>query len=180
MCLILFFAPPLFFWGGGLLLLGRMMMLDRNESCYVHYVIKDSKIYGTAHGPMQGFKGLMDDMLLSLASKVETEASRETERLCACLCVCVSVCICVYLCVYLCLPAGRLRFLFHTSTLRCVQVNLPDTEFVINLGDWPLAFHTINGEKQVRSHACILSRSFSPSVCLPPPSPSPSPSCDMM
>ncbi|EGD76818.1 hypothetical protein PTSG_08166 [Salpingoeca rosetta] len=73
-----------------------MKMLDRNESCYVHYVIRNGRIFGQGHGPMQGFKSMMDDMLLSLASKTP----------------------------------------------------LPDVEFVLNLGDWPLAFHaSAHGEK---------------------------------
>eukprot|EP00736_Rhodelphis_marinus_P011441 Rmarinus@m.19832 len=63
--------------------------LDNGKNCIVHYVIKNNRIYGEAYGPYQGFKRMMDDMLLSLARKVW----------------------------------------------------IPDTEFVVNLGDWPLAHH---------------------------------------
>lgn len=41
-----------------------------NGGCFVHYSIKNNKIYAKAYGQWQGFKSFMDDMLFSLQRKV--------------------------------------------------------------------------------------------------------------
>ena len=40
------------------------------ESCFVHYVIKDNRVFGKAYGQYQGFKQYIDEMIVSLARRV--------------------------------------------------------------------------------------------------------------
>jgi hypothetical protein len=56
-------------------------------------------------------------------------------------------------------------FKFQFLLFYLFQVVLPDTEFIINLGDWPLVLKTKNPEEQVKYF--FLKFIFSPNYVLP-------------
>lgn len=52
-----------------LLARARVALVDKN-ACFVHYIIRENRIWGKAYGPYQGFRQYIDEMLTSLARRV--------------------------------------------------------------------------------------------------------------
>ncbi|XP_044864452.1 protein O-glucosyltransferase 2 isoform X1 [Mauremys mutica] len=86
---------------------------QRQSLC--HYTIKDNKVYIRTHGEHVGFRIFMDAILLSLTRK-----ARDKERLGK-----MS-------------PSGETTKRDHTLPFEDCLVKMPDVEFFVNLGDWPL------------------------------------------
>lgn len=87
-----------------------------NRGGLIHYAIINNKVYRRTLGKYTDFKMFSDEMLLSLTRKVLQYSA-----------------ICPY-----CLMMLPKVTLFFINKFRFSKVRVPDVEFFINVGDWPL------------------------------------------
>ncbi|KAK7832207.1 hypothetical protein U0070_015354 [Myodes glareolus] len=117
---------------------------QRQSLC--HYTLKDNKVYIKTHGEHVGFRIFMDAILLSLTRKVSRSSLHYDKQ-------CHSIFYTLIFQTSLTSILGVfysgafyfaiLKFcvLFFLERISCPphpQVRMPDVEFFVNLGDWPL------------------------------------------